>query len=383
MNFKKLIPSLVILDIALMLICYLGGLYCFFTGAYQYVRAFVRPLLYNLIITVALACVVYYIKDATFFRRTFVPDYITKATFWDAYFGGYYFHAKNEYAAGRKVEMYIYNFIATILFFLYVSINFSRHAKTASVPNADACLSASTLAFSLGCIIQPALCFLGIIWRNSRTAEPTDQSDASAKTDAPKSDETDIIESLGIINPKALLLISVLILLLCCFCISNVYNAIAAVTLIVVISLFGIKKRLSKKDWSLSASLMYIDINLQWIVTFCLIQSGLQSLAPVDSRAAAGIGYIQFFIDIFLTVLTASCTYTLFKLAPPPMTLESLGIKTERADVLDRQNERLEAPLEPESQPKRGFCGILFLFLILFVISTIISILFLSFIESL
>ena len=65
------------------------------------------------------------------------------------------------------------------------------------------------------------------------------------------------------------------------------------------------------------------------------------------------------------------------------MTLESLGIKTKRTDVLERQNERPEAPLEPESQPKRGFCGLFFLFLILFVISTIISILFLSFIESL
>ena len=128
---------------------------------------------------------------------------------------------------------------------------------------------------------------------------------------------------------------------------------------------------------------MYIDINLQWIVTFCIIQTGLQSLAPVDSRTVASIGYIQFFIDIFLTVLMASCTYTLFKLAPPPMTLESLGIKTDRTDVLDRQNERLETPLEPESQPKRGFCGLFFLFLILVVISVIFSILFLSFIESL
>ena len=366
-----------------MLICYLGGLFCFFTGAYQYVLAFVRPLLYNLIITGIFACVVYYIKDFPFFRRTFVPDYITKATFGDAYFGGYYFHAKNEYAAGRKVEMYIYNFIGTFLFFLYVSIYFSRLAKTASVPNADACLSASTLAFALGCMIQPSLCLLGIIWRNSRTAGPPDQNDASAETDSSESSETNIFEELGIINPKSILLISVLILLLCCFCISNVYIAIAAVTLIVVISLFGIKNRLSKKDWSLSASLMYIDINLQWIVTFCIIQTGLQSLAPVDSRTVASIGYIQFFIDIFLTVLMASCTYTLFKLAPPPMTLESLGIKTDRTDVLDRQNARLETPLEPESQPKRGFCGILFLFLILFVISTIISILFLSFIESL
>ncbi|MBQ2620051.1 MAG: hypothetical protein IJF84_01790 [Thermoguttaceae bacterium] len=383
MNFKKLIPSLVILDIALMLICYFGGLYCFFTGAYQYVLAFVRPLFYNLIITGVFACVVYYIKDAPFFRRTFVPDYITKATFWDAYFGGYYFHAKNEYAVGRKVEMYIYNFIATFLFFLYVSIYFSRLAKSATVPNADACLSASTLAFSLGCIIQPTLCFLGIIWRNSRTAGPADQSDASAETGASESSETNIFEELGIINPKALLLISVLLLLLCCFCISNVYIAIAAFTLIVIIALIGIKNRLSKKDWSLSVSLMYIDINLQWIVTFCLIQIGLQSLSLVDSHAAAGIGYIQFFIDIFLTVLMASCSYTLFKLAPPPMTLESLGIKPKRTDVLDCLNERSEAPLEPEIQPKRGFCGLFFLFLILVVISVIISILFLSFIESL
>lgn len=383
MNFKKIIPSLVILDIALMLICYLGGLYCFFTGAYQYVRTYTSPLFYNLIITGVFACAVYYIKDAAFFRRTFVPDYIPKATFWDAYFCGYYYHAKNEYANGLKVEMYIYNFIGTFLFFLYISIYLSRLAKSSSVPNAEACLSASTLAFSLGCIIQPALCFLGIIWRNARTVGPPDQSDASAETDASESSETNIFEELGIINPKALLLISVLILLLCCFCISNVYFAIAAVTLIVIISLFGIKNRLSKKDWSLSVSLMYIDINLQWFVTFCIIQTGLQLLAPVDSRAVAGIGYIQFFIDIFLTVLMASCSYTLFKLAPPPMTLESLGIKPKRTDVLDCLNERSEAPLEPEIQPKRGFCGLFFLFLILVVISVIISILFLSFIESL
>ncbi len=383
MNFKKIIPSLVILDIALMLICYLGGLYCFFTGAYQYVRTFTSPLFYNLIITGVFACAVYYIKDAAFFRRTFVPDYIPKATFWDAYFCGYYYHAKNEYANGLKVEMYIYNFIGTFLLLLYVSAFFIKLAQSASVPNSDICLSVSALAGVLCCVIQPALCFLGIIWRNSRTAGPADQSDASAETDASESSETNIFEELGIINPKVLLLISVLILLLCCFCISNVYFAIAAVTLIVIISLFGIKNRLSKKDWSLSVSLMYIDINLQWIVTFCIIQTGLQLLAPVDSRAVAGIGYIQFFIDIFLTVLMASCSYTLFKLAPPPMTLESLGIKPKRTDVLDCLNERSEAPLEPEIQPKRGFCGLFFLFLILFVISVIISILFLSFIESL
>ncbi len=111
MNFKKLIHCLVLLDIAFMVVCYWGGFYCFCTGSYQYCQTLLYPLFPNFLIVGVLSWVIYKIQDVPFFRRTFVPASIPRATLLDAYFSDVYFHAKNENVFGHKVELYIEHII--------------------------------------------------------------------------------------------------------------------------------------------------------------------------------------------------------------------------------------------------------------------------------
>ena len=345
MNFKKLIPCLVLLDIAFMVVCYWGGFYCFCTGSYQYCQTFLYPLFPNFLIVGVLSWVIYKIRDVPFFRRTFVPAFIPRATLLDAYFSDIYFHAKNENVFGHKVELYIEHIIFLFLAILWLGAVCIKNVKSGVLPNSDN-FSAANMLFGDLIIIQLTLIFLGVIWRNARTSGPEEHSDKD-ETDKSETEDPTAAKSVTIdlsdiqyyINSKVLLSAVLLTLFSCCFCISNVYFAVTAFILIALTALAWTIIRIYKRDWSISVSMMFIDVIFQWILIFCIILLSIKFSKPYSSRI---IEYVTLFSDAFLTLLTWFCAFMLFKPAPSPLP-PTHGIKKHKPKKQKQKRQRIYA----------------------------------------